>query len=123
MNTIRRSLCVVATGLVVGLFGVEAIAQQPTPAPTAKAAAPAQPKATKAPAKAKTAATASACKGLEQKACGAKSDCSWIAATKRKDGKAVKAYCRTKSKHSAAAKTKVKTVAKSAPAATPPAKQ
>ncbi len=122
MNTLRKSLCVAVSGLVVGLFAAEAIAQQvPPAAPAAKAAAPA--KAAKAPAKAKS-TTASACKGLEQKACGAKSDCSWIAATKRKDGKDVKAYCRTKPKQSAdKSKTKVKTVAKSTPAAAPPAKQ
>jgi hypothetical protein len=51
-------------------------------------------------------ATASPCKGLEQKACGGKSECSWIAATKRKDGRQVKAYCRHKPKKSAAAATK-----------------
>lgn len=51
-------------------------------------------------------ATASPCKALEQTACAAKSECSWIAATKRKDGRQVKAYCRLKPKKSAAAATK-----------------
>ena len=50
------------------------------------------------------AATASPCKVLEQKACAGKTECSWIGATKRKDGKHVKAYCRLKSGKSAAAK-------------------
>lgn len=45
----------------------------------------------------------SPCKGLEQAACTAKADCSWVAATKRKDGREVKAYCRLKSNKSAAA--------------------
>ena len=106
MNTIRRSLCVAISGVVIGLFAAQATAQQPPAAPaTAPAAksapaastATAQPKATKAPAaKAKSKTAASVCKGLEQKACATKSECGWIAATKRKDGKQVKAYCRTK---------------------------
>ena len=45
-------------------------------------------------------AEASSCKGLEQKACVAKADCSWVSATTRKDGRKVKAYCRTKPKQS-----------------------
>lgn len=116
MNTIRRSLCVAISSVVIGLFAAQATAQQPPAAPaTAPAAkstavtapvtksapatstATAQPKATKAPAaKAKSKTAASVCKGLEQKACATKSECGWIAATKRKDGKQVKAYCRTK---------------------------
>lgn len=101
MKTFRRSLGIALTSLVVGLFAAQATAQ--TPPPPATKAAPAQPKATKAPA-AKTKTTALVCKGLEQKACSAKSECGWIAATKRKDGKQVKAYCRTKSASSATKK-------------------
>jgi len=105
MKTFRKSLGIALTSLVVGLFAAQATAQ--TPPPPATKAAPAQPKATKAPAakaKAKTKTTASVCKGLEQKACSAKSECGWIAATKRKDGKQVKAYCRTKPASSATKK-------------------
>jgi hypothetical protein len=101
MKTFRKSLGIALTSLVVGLFAFQATAQ--TPPPPAAKAAPAQPKATKAPA-AKTKTTASVCKGLEQKACSAKTECGWIAATKRKDGKQVKAYCRTKPASSAAKK-------------------
>lgn len=46
----------------------------------------------------------SPCKGLEQRACAAKAECSWVGATKRKDGRQVKAYCRLKSGRSASAK-------------------
>jgi hypothetical protein len=40
----------------------------------------------------------SKCRGLDEMACGAISGCTWIAATKTKTGKEVKAYCRTKPK-------------------------
>ena len=101
MNTVCRSVCLGMMALAVSLFGAEAIAQQPSTTPAAKTA-PAPPKAPAAKAKVKTKAkTTSACKGREQKACAAKSECSWIAATKRKDGKQVKAYCRTKSARAA----------------------
>lgn len=46
---------------------------------------------------------ASPCKGLAQDACTANAECSWVSATKRKDGREVKAYCRTKAKRSASA--------------------
>ena len=46
---------------------------------------------------------ASPCKGLAQEACTAKAECSWVSATKRKDGTEVKAYCRAKPKRSASA--------------------
>jgi hypothetical protein len=54
-------------------------------------------------------AKASPCKGLEQKACAAKADCSWVPATTRKDGRKVKAYCRLKAKSSTSAKNAPKT--------------
>jgi hypothetical protein len=71
-----------ATGLSFAFMAAGAIAQQPAaPAPKApKAATPAKPK--------------SPCAGLAETACRAATECSWIAATKRKDGKTVKAYCR-----------------------------
>ena len=38
----------------------------------------------------------SACKGLEQSACGKKADCSWVKGYTRKDGVNVSGHCRTK---------------------------
>jgi hypothetical protein len=70
-----------ATGLSFAFVATGAIAQQPT-TPAPKAATPAKPK--------------SPCAGLAETACRAATECSWIAATKRKDGKTVKAYCRKK---------------------------
>jgi hypothetical protein len=54
----------------------------------------------------------SACKGLAQKDCETNDACTFVAATKRKDGRAVSAYCRTKP-----VKTTKATVSKSAPVA------
>jgi hypothetical protein len=44
-----------------------------------------------------SAQAASACKGLDQGACGKKSDCTWVGGYTRKDGAKVSGYCRTKS--------------------------
>jgi hypothetical protein len=44
----------------------------------------------------------SACKGLEQNACGKAADCIWVGGYERKDGKQVSGYCRTKSTGGAA---------------------
>lgn len=41
-------------------------------------------------------AGAASCKGLEQAKCGAESSCSWVKGYERKDGRKVKAFCRTK---------------------------
>ena len=38
---------------------------------------------------------ASECKGLEQNICGDSSQCRWIVAYKRSDGRDVRGYCRT----------------------------
>lgn len=46
---------------------------------------------------------ASACKGLEQSACETSAQCGWVKSYERKDGKQVKAFCRTKSKGNAKA--------------------
>lgn len=84
LSRIRLLSLVIAFASLTGA----AVAQQPaTPAPapkapTAKAATPAKPK--------------SPCAGLAETACRAATECSWIPATKRKDGKSVKAYCRKK---------------------------
>lgn len=93
--------------LVLGLVA-SAEAQQPSAAPTAAKPAPALPaKSSIASSPAATTSTrakpASPCKDLEQKACAAKAECSWVAATKRKDGRQVKAYCRLQPKPSAKA--------------------
>lgn len=40
---------------------------------------------------------ASACKGLDNSACGNKSSCGWVEGYQRKDGRSVKSFCRTKS--------------------------
>jgi len=44
------------------------------------------------------AATAAQCKGETLSACEQRTDCHWIDAHKRKNGVAIKAYCRTKAK-------------------------
>lgn len=87
-------------------------------APAAKApAAPAAPAAAaKAPVK-KAAAPTSACQGLDEKSCSAKAtDCRWIAAVKRKDGKEQSAHCRGVPKSVKAAPKKTDPAAKPAPA-------
>ena len=43
------------------------------------------------------ASAASACKGLDNSACGSKSSCGWVEGYQRKDGRSVKSFCRTKS--------------------------
>jgi hypothetical protein len=40
---------------------------------------------------------ASACKGLDNSACGSKSSCGWVEGYQRKDGRSVKSFCRSKS--------------------------
>ena len=89
-------------------------------APAAKAppAAPGAPAAARVlPAK-KPAAPVSTCNKLEEKSCATNTDCSWIAATKRKDGKEVSAYCRNKPKSTKAAPKKVDAKAATPAAAT-----
>jgi len=82
-------------GLALALIGGAAHAQapkaDPKAAPKAETKAPAEKKA---PTKKKA---ASACQGLDEKACGANTGCSWIKATKTKTGVDRKAYCRLKS--------------------------
>jgi hypothetical protein len=68
-----------------------------TPAPKADATPKADAKkdAKKAPDTKKAGTTA--CNSMtDQTACAADATCQWIAAVKRKDGREVKAYCRTK---------------------------
>ncbi|OJU29575.1 MAG: hypothetical protein BGN89_08655 [Alphaproteobacteria bacterium 64-6] len=74
-------------GLALALIGGAAHAQAP------KAETKAPPAEKKAPAKKKA---ASPCQGLDEKACGANTGCSWIKATKTKAGVDRKAYCRLK---------------------------
>lgn len=73
-----------AMGLVLALIGGAAYAQAPKAAPA------------KAEKKAVKKSAPSACKGLDEKACGANTGCSWIKATKTKAGVERKAYCRLK---------------------------
>jgi hypothetical protein len=49
-------------------------------------------------------AAPSPCKGLDNAACTAKAECSWVKETKMKNGKMRKAYCRKKSTRSAQTK-------------------
>lgn len=44
------------------------------------------------------AVAASQCKGLDNTACVASADCGWVESYQRKDGRDVKAFCRTSSK-------------------------
>jgi len=77
-----------ATGLALALIAGVAHAQAPKAEPKAAPAAKEKKAATKkAP---------SACQGLDEKACGANTTCSWIKATKTKAGVQRKAYCRLK---------------------------
>jgi len=82
----RLVLKLSAMGLALALIGGAAYAQAPPKAEPK--AAPAK----KAPAK----KAASPCQGLDEKACGANTACSWIRATKTKKGTDRKAYCRLK---------------------------
>jgi hypothetical protein len=77
-----------ATGLALALIAGAAHAQAPKAEPKA---APA-----KTEKKAVTKKAPSACQGLDEKACGANTTCSWIKATKTKAGVERKAYCRLK---------------------------
>jgi hypothetical protein len=57
----------------------------------------------------------SACKGLDQKTCESKADCTWIKGYTRKDGKEVSGYCKSIGKSGGGAE-------KAAPAAGPSSK-
>lgn len=46
---------------------------------------------------ASSAPAASACKGLDNSACSASISCGWVESYQRKDGRTVKAFCRTNS--------------------------
>lgn len=86
--TLRMGALATVIGFALVGFAPIASAQKAPEAPAAPAAA----KTVKPTAKA-----ASPCKGLDEAACTKSGEtCSWIAATTRKDGKAVKAYCRKK---------------------------
>ena len=47
---------------------------------------------------------AAECKGMEKRACENAADCLWVEGYKRKDGKQVSSYCRTKSKSTSSTK-------------------
>lgn len=48
---------------------------------------------------------AAECKGMEKRACENAADCLWVEGYKRKDGKQVSSYCRTKSKSKSTSST------------------
>lgn len=50
---------------------------------------------------------ASACKGLDNNACSESAACGWVESYERKDGRVVKAFCRTKAKGRTPATTKL----------------
>ena len=129
MNKLALSASV-AAALVFTAFTAHAQLAPPAPkaapavpaAPAAKApAAPSAPATAKAVPAKKPATPVSTCNKLEEKACATNTDCSWIAATKRKDGKEVSAYCRNKPKSTKAAPKKADAKAAPAAAATPAA--
>ena len=47
---------------------------------------------------------ASACKGLDTKACGTSTSCSWVNGYERKDGRSVSSFCRAKASAKSSAK-------------------
>jgi hypothetical protein len=94
-----------AAALALALLAGAAQAQQPAPvAPVAKAAV--TPAAAQTESKKLARRAASKCRGLEEMACGASLGCTWVAATKTKAGKEVKAHCRTKPKTKSGEPTK-----------------
>jgi hypothetical protein len=97
-----------AAAAAFAIIALAAQAQTPQPTtPTAKAPAAKTDTAKKDTAK-KEPAKKVVCKGMNEAACGASAtDCTWVAASKRKDGKEVAAYCRAKTaKEKLAAKKK-----------------
>jgi len=55
-----------------------------------------------------SAIAASQCKGLDNAACDAGSQCSWVEGYERKDGRKVNAFCRTKAKRVSTKSTQAK---------------
>jgi pyruvate dehydrogenase E2 component (dihydrolipoamide acetyltransferase) len=132
----KLALGATAAATALAFTAMAASAQLAPPAPRAQPATPAAPAAKAAPPPAATSgpaaatraapkktdkAATSACQGLDEKSCSAKSaDCRWIAAIKRKDGKEQSAHCRSVPKSVKAAPRKTEAAAKS-PAAPPAA--
>jgi hypothetical protein len=86
-----------AAAVALALFSGATQAQQPvTVAPVAKTAV--APAAAQTEPKKLARRVASKCKGLDETACSGTPGCAWIAATKTKTGREVKAYCRTKAR-------------------------
>jgi hypothetical protein len=93
----RWGVAVSATTVALVLLTGETRAQQSAlVAPVATAAV--TPAAAQTEPKKLARRAGSKCRGLDEMACGATSGCTWIAPTKTKTGKEVKAYCRTKPK-------------------------
>jgi hypothetical protein len=94
---IRWGMGVSAAAVALAMFASAAPAQQPaTVAPVAKAAV--TPAAVQTEPKKMARRAASKCRGLDERACGAMPECTWVAPRTTKAGKEVKAYCRTKPK-------------------------
>jgi hypothetical protein len=118
----RVAAPVAAIAAAMLAFGVGlsvAQAEDAKPADTTKPAATTPPPATTAPAKpaattpapkdTKAAATPSPCKGLDEAACTANTECKWYKEAKLKDGKTRKAHCQKKPTPKKKAETKPET--------------
>jgi hypothetical protein len=93
----RWGVGVSTTTVALVLFTGATLAQQPAlVAPVTKAAV--TPAAAQTEPKKPARRAASKCRGLDETACGTTPGCTWVAATRTKAGKEVKAYCRTRSK-------------------------
>jgi hypothetical protein len=93
----RWGVGVSTTTVAFVLFAGATLAQQPAlVAPVTKAAI--TPAAAQTEPKKPARRAASKCQRLDEMICGATPGCTWVAATKTKAGKDVKAYCRTRSK-------------------------
>ncbi|KAB2850997.1 MAG: hypothetical protein F9K44_03075 [Hyphomicrobiaceae bacterium] len=101
-----KKIAAATAALALGALSQFALAQTTPPTkPTTPPATTTKPSTTPATTPPKTTTTApkttktatpSPCKGLDEKACGGKTECSWVKATVDKNGKARKAYCRLK---------------------------
>jgi hypothetical protein len=92
---IRWGMGVSAAAVALAMFAGAAPAQQQV-APVAKAAV--TPVAAQTEPKKIARRAASKCRGLDEMACGATAQCTWVAASKTKTGRELRAHCRAKPK-------------------------
>lgn len=122
-----RKLTLLSVGLIaaaaLGWSAPAVHGQQPTAAPVAKTPSSTPPAAgaKNAVPKASAKKEESVCKGLEERPCRSNTECTWIAATKRQDGKDVKAYCRKKAGGTAQKTAKAATATSKAASGSTPA--